>query len=75
MNYSERDIIEIMDETEKIIVDKICVVVNLTNSDKPCYCLLYHEIDADEDTVGFGSYSLTYVLMWKEQYFKVDNNG
>ena len=70
-----KDIIEIMDETEKIIVDKICVVANLTNPDKPYYCLLYHEIDADEDIIGYGSYSLVYVLMWKEQYFKVENDG
>lgn len=71
MDYSRIDVIEVIQETEKVLVDKLCVVANVTNPDKPYYYLLYHEIDADNEFVGYGSYNLTYVLMWKEQYFKV----
>lgn len=71
MNLSGIDIITVMQETEKISVDKLCVVANVTNPDKPYYYLLYHKIDADNENIGYGSYNLTYVLMWKEQYFKV----
>lgn len=71
MDYSRIDVIEVIQETEKIAVDKLCVVANVTNPDKPYYYLLYHEIDADDEIIGYGSYNLTYVLMWKEQYFKI----
>ena len=71
MKYDEIDIVSAMQETERIAVDKLCVVANVTNPDKPYYYLLYHKIDADDETIGYGSYNLIYVLMCKEQYFKV----
>ena len=71
MKYDEIDIVSAMQETEKIAVDKLCVVVNVTNPDKPYYYLLYHKINADDETIGYGSYNFIYVLMCKEQYFKV----
>lgn len=71
MKYDEIDIVSAMQETEKIAVDKLCVVANVTNPDKPYYYLLYHKIDADDEIIGYGSYNLAYVLAWKEQYFKV----
>lgn len=71
MNLSGIDIIMAMQETEKIAVDKLCVVANVTNPNKPYYYLMYRKIGTDNEIVGYGSYNLTYVLMWKEQYFKV----
>lgn len=71
MESYRTDIIEIMQETDKIVVDKLCIVANVTNPHKPYYYLLYHEIDADDEFAGYGSYNLAYVLAWKEQYFKI----
>lgn len=60
---------------DKIKVDRLCIVANITNEKKPCYSLLYHEIDTNEERMGYSSYNLAYVLMWKEQYFEIVNNS
>lgn len=69
------DVIEVIQETDKIKVDKLCIVVNITNQKKPYYSLLYHEIGSNEEYLGYGSYNLTYVLIWKEQYFEIVDNS
>lgn len=71
MDYNKIDIIEVMQETDKTNVDKLCVVANVTDSSKPYYSLLYHEVGASKEYLGYSSYNLAYVLAWKEQYFKV----
>lgn len=67
------DIIEAIQETDKIKVDKLRIVADITNQKKPYYSLLYREIGSNEEYLGYGSYNLTYVLIWKEQYFEIVN--
>lgn len=73
--YNKIDVIEVIQESDKIKVDKLCIVVNITNQKKPYYSLLYREIGSNEEYLGYGSYNLTYVLIWKEQYFEIVNNS
>jgi hypothetical protein len=70
--YNEIDAIQ---EPIKIKVDKLCIVADITNQKKPYYLLLYREIGSNEEHLGYGSYNLTYVLIWKEQYFEIVNNS
>lgn len=73
--YEAIDVITVIQETDKIKVDKLCIVANITNEKKPYYELLYREIGACEEHIGYGSYNLTYVLIWKEQYFEIVKNS
>lgn len=73
--YNNIDVIEVIQEADKIKVDKLCIVANITNQKKPYYSLLYREIGSNEEYLGYGSYNLTYVLIWKEQYFEIVNNS
>lgn len=70
--YNEIDDIQ---EPIKIKVDKLCIVADITNQKKPYYLLLYREIGSNREYLGYGSYNLTYVLIWKEQYFEIVNNS
>ena len=73
--YNKIDVIEVIQESYKIKVDKLCIVANITNQKKPYYSLAYREIGSNEEYLGYGSYNLTYVLIWKEQYFEIVNNS
>ena len=53
-------------------VDKAIIVVSGTK-EKPYFEILYHLIGEDEDRIGFGSYCLTNVFNWREQYLEIVN--
>lgn len=57
-------------EQEKIKVDSIDIVVTGTK-EKPYYAIKYRKIGNNEDYIGYGSYTLGYVLEWKEQCFEL----
>lgn len=57
-------------EQEKIKVDSIDIVVTGTK-EKPYYAIKYRKIGNNEDYIGYGSYTLEYVLEWKEQCFEL----
>lgn len=57
-------------EQEKIKVDSIDIVVTGTK-EKPYYAIKYRKIGNNEDCIGYGSYTLGYVLGWKEQCFEL----
>ena len=59
---------------DKIIVDKIAFVVNVTNPKRPYYSILYHPINSEGEIMGFGSYNQNFVKQWKDEYFIVKNN-
>ena len=51
-------------------VDKAIIIVSGTK-EEPYFEILYHLLGEDEDPIGFGSYCLTNVLNWREQYLEV----
>ena len=53
-------------------VDKAIIVVSGTK-EKPYFEILYHRLGEDEDYIGFGSYCLTNVFNWREQYLEIVN--
>lgn len=57
-------------EQEKIKVESIDIVVTGTK-EKPYYAIKYRKIGNNEDYIGYGSYTLGYVLEWKEQCFEL----
>lgn len=60
---------------DKIIVDKLSFVVNVTNPKRPYYSILYHPINSEEEIMGFGSYNQNFVKQWKDEYFIVKATG
>lgn len=57
---------------DKIKVDKAIIIVAGTK-EKPYFEILYHPIGEREDRIGFGSFCLTNVFKWREQYLEVVN--
>ena len=57
-------------EQKKIKVGSIDIVVTGTK-EKPYYAIKYRKIGNNEDYIGYGSYTLGYVLEWKEQCFEL----
>lgn len=57
-------------EQKKIKVESIDIVVTGTK-EKPYYAIKYRKIGNNEDYIGYGSYTLGYVLEWKEQCFEL----
>lgn len=57
-------------EQEKIKVESIDIVVTGTK-EKPYYAIKYRKIGNNEYYIGYGSYTLGYVLEWKEQCFEL----
>lgn len=55
---------------EKIKVESIDIVVT-GPKEKPYYSIKYRKVDSNDDCIGYGSYSLEYVLGWKEQCFEL----
>lgn len=39
--------------------------------EEPYFEILYHLLGEDDDRIGFGSYCLTNVFNWREQYLEV----
>lgn len=54
----------------KTKVTRADIVVSGTPQ-KPYFCIHYQELDKDYVTVGFGSYCLDYVFMWRDQYLEI----
>ena len=55
---------------EKIKVESIDIVVTGPKK-KPYYSIKYRKVGSNDDCIGYGSYSLEYVLGWKEQCFEL----
>lgn len=55
---------------EKIKVESIDVIVT-GQKEKPYYAIKYKEVGSNDDCIGYGSYTLEYVLGWKEQCFEL----
>lgn len=55
---------------EKIKVESIDIVVT-GSKEKPYYAIKYRKVGSNDDCIGYGSYSLEYVLGWKEQCFEL----
>lgn len=53
-------------------VDKAIIIVSGTK-EEPYFEILYHMLGEDEDHIGFGSYCLTNVFNWREQYLEIVN--
>lgn len=56
----------------KAKVDKAIIIVSGTK-EEPYFEILYHLLGEDEDRIGFGSYCLTNVFNWREQYLEIVN--
>lgn len=61
-----------MDNELKAKVDKAIIIVAGTK-EKPYFEILYHLISDPDDRIGFGSYCLTNVFNWREQYLEIVN--
>lgn len=57
-------------EQEKIKVESIDIVV-IGAKEKPYYAIKYRKVGSNDDCIGYGSYTLGYVLGWKEQCFEL----
>ena len=57
---------------DKDKVDKALIIVTGTKKE-PYFEILYHLLDEEEDRIGFGSYSLTNVFNWRDQYLEIVN--
>ena len=55
---------------EKIKVESIDIVVT-GPKEKPYYAIKYRKVGSNDDCIGYGSYTLEYVLGWKEQCFEL----
>ena len=61
----------------KLKVTKAKIIVRGT-VDKPYFEIEYHEVGKTYNNIGFGSYSLENVFMWKDEYFEIvksENNA
>ena len=56
----------------KAKVDKAIIIVSGTK-EEPYFEILYHLLGENDDRIGFGSYCLTNVFNWREQYLEVVN--
>lgn len=55
---------------EKTKVTKADIVVKGT-ADKPYFVIVYHEVGKDYDNEGLGSYILSNVFKWREEYLQL----
>ena len=53
-------------------VDKAIIVVSGTK-EEPYFEILYHLLGDNDDRIGFGSYCLSNVFNWREQYLEIVN--
>ena len=59
-------------KADKAKVDKAIIIVSGTK-EEPYFEILYHLLGEDDDRIDFGSYSLTIVFNWKDQYLDIIN--
>ena len=57
-------------KADKAKVDKALIIVTGTKKE-PYFEILYHLIGESDDRIGFGSYCLTNVFNWKDQYLDI----
>lgn len=57
-------------KAEETKVDKAIIIVSGTK-EEPYFEILYHLLGEDDDRIGFGSYCLTNVFNWKDQYLDI----
>ena len=55
---------------ERIRVTDICIIVTGTK-EKPYFQIKYKKVGKEEYNIGFGSYQLDLVFIWKEELFKI----
>lgn len=58
----------------KTKVSRADIIVSGT-PEKPYFCIHYQELGKDHITVGFGSYYLDYVFMWRDRYLEIIDKG
>ena len=56
----------------KVKVDKAIIIVTGTK-EEPYFEILYHRLGENDDRIGYGSYCLTNVFNWREQYLEIVN--
>ena len=56
----------------KAKVDKAIIIVSGTK-EEPYFEILYHLLGENDDRIGYGSYCLTNVFNWREQYLEIVN--
>nr|DAJ81481.1 MAG TPA: hypothetical protein [Caudoviricetes sp.] len=59
----------------KIVVSHLAFKVDVTNSSRPYYSLMWQPVNSDETYDGYGSDNPFFVKEWKEKYFLVKNTG
>lgn len=63
-----------MNETKSATVKADKALIIVTGSKKePYFEILYHLIGESDDRIGFGSYCLTNVFNWRDQYLEIVN--
>lgn len=70
LDYLIDDMEATQDTDNKAKVDKAIIIVSGTK-EEPYFEILYHLLGEDDDRIGFGSYCLTNVFNWREQYLEV----
>lgn len=60
------------DTDSKAKVDNAIIIVSGTK-EEPYFEILYHLLGEEDDRIGFGSYCLTNVFNWREQYLEIVN--
>lgn len=53
----------------KITVDYLAIKVNNLHEDRYYYTIIYHPVNSENTYEGNGSYSLSIVNEWLEEYF------
>lgn len=53
----------------KILVDYLAIKVNNLHEDRYYYTIIYHPVNSENSYEGYGSYSLSVVHEWVEEYF------
>lgn len=59
-------------KADKDKVDKALIIVTGTKKE-PYFEILYHLLGESDDRIGFGSYCLTNVFNWRDQYLEIVN--
>lgn len=53
----------------KILVDYLAIKVNNLHGGRYYYTIIYHPVNSEKSYVGYGSYRLSDVHEWLEEYF------
>ena len=57
------------DKSNKNVVDYLAIKVNNLHEDRYYYTIIYHPVNSENSYEGYGSYSLSIVHSWLEEYF------